>query len=90
MAVSPYDEGWLLEVRCPKGLRQLDGLMDSEEVRDRAGEQRRELQKRATSYLDRSRARVGATMPDGGRPLTGLRRILGPERYRRLIVKILG
>jgi glycine cleavage system H protein len=90
LAVSPYDDGWLLEIRCYQGLKQLDGLMGPEQIRARAGEQRRELDKQATSHGNKARDRVGATLPDGGQRLTDLREILGPDRYRRLIVKILG
>lgn len=90
LTVSPYDDGWVFEVRCAEGLRQLEELMGPEEISGRAVQQRADLDRRAMRYANKARDRVGASLPDGGQRLTDLRKILGPQRYRRLLARILG
>ncbi len=84
LADSPYEEGWLFEL--------LGDLADAAptahpaaQARDAALRQLASLQRRAGRLLTRGRHAVGPTAADGGEPLDDLRRMLGPERYHRLI-----
>lgn len=90
LAISPYDDGWLLEIDCLEHPEQLDDLLDSRQVRVRAEREKLALHGQVAGYAGKGRDRVGATLADGGTRLTDIRKIVGPERYRRLIARILG
>ena len=85
---DPYGEGWLIEVERIEGLSGQPGLCDSDERRRHTVRQRRRLHKEAMLYLHRDQG-LGPTAPDGGEPLPSLRRMLGRERYHRLVFALL-
>jgi glycine cleavage system H protein len=86
---SPYGQGWLLEVECPEWESQRERLADAERAQALVRRQMANFRKRVSHYVEQSDPAVGPTMADGGERLTDVRRILGPKRYRRLIMKYL-
>jgi glycine cleavage system H protein len=85
---SPYDRGWLLRLRYAGTPSRLPGLFDGTEAARRAGDIVTRIRDRAMSELTDA-ALPGATLADGGETVRGLRRMLGPERYARLISELL-
>lgn len=85
---DPYDEGWLLEVRCDRQPNDDPALVQAAEIRAETTAQLHKLHAplHASSALD---ARVGPTLADGGEPVVGLRRLLGIPRYRRVLRALL-
>ena len=63
---------------------------DTAEARARSQRQLAELLAEAASVLGDAGAGVGPTLPDGGQPVADLRTALGAERYRRLLLRLLG
>lgn len=89
VAESPYGQGWLLEVACPDWSTQQRRLVDAERVRQLVHRQMANFRKRVSHFVEQSDQAVGPTLADGGEPLTDVRRILGPKRYRRLVMQYL-
>ena len=79
---SPYARGWLLRIRLTQPNRRAEGLFDGAEAARRAKEAMARVRDRAVGA-------VGATLPDGGELISGLRHLLGIERYARLIGELL-
>ena len=88
MSLSPYDQGWLLEIDCPGGAETHHELLPAHELRNRVATDLRRLHQKVSRAVSRDPA-VGRTLPNGGERLTDLRRILGPRRYHRLILPLL-
>jgi glycine cleavage system H protein len=80
---DPYGEGWLFELRG-RG-PQLPTLVDAAAALDQSRLDLRHFGRRAALGLLAGADGVGATLADGGEPLTDLRRMLGPQRYLALI-----
>jgi glycine cleavage system H protein len=89
ISTSPYDDGWLLEVSCSSSSENLEGLVSSAEMQNKTMLQLRQFHQKGLEDL-LGDAAVGRTAADGGEPLTDLRRILGADRYHRLIREFLG
>ena len=85
---DPYGDGWLLELECAGDLSVQPGLCDGPERRRRAAWQMRRFHRDAAAYL-RLDPTIGPTAQDGGERLPGLRRMLGRERYHRLVFALL-
>lgn len=85
---SPYEAGWLVEVRSSQPLGELPGLLSPESRRGAAVRQLTKLRRAAGRRLGVEPG-VGPTAADGGERLTDLRRILGTRRYHRLLLTIL-
>jgi glycine cleavage system H protein len=85
---SPYDDGWFAELRTPNGAGTLTGLCDAAARTEGAARQMARLQQVALRFL-RHDPRVGATLADGGQPITNLRGLLGTRRYHRLVLALL-
>jgi glycine cleavage system H protein len=85
---SPYDDGWLAEVRGSADLDAEPGLCVAAERRDSAAHQMAAL-RRATLRAMHGDPTVGPTAADGGERLTDMRRMLGTRRYHRLVLSIL-
>jgi glycine cleavage system H protein len=80
---DPYGEGWLFELR---GLATNPPvLVDAAAALDQSRLDLRYFGRRAALGLLAGLDDVGATLADGGEPLTDLRRMLGPQRYLTLI-----
>jgi len=88
VAASPYDRGWLVEVACDGPLEAVKSLRTAEVLRERSDDQMRQLDRAARARLAPD-AIVGATMADGGVRLSDLRKVLGAERYHRLVLRFL-
>ena len=76
------------EIDCPEAEGENGELLPANEFRVRLATDLHRLHhklSRALSHDDE----VGATLPDGGEPLTDLRRILGSRRYHRLVLSFL-
>jgi len=86
---SPYGSGWLLEVDCPDSGTEFERLHAPSEMRRRTAADRERLLAHARTAVRRARTPVGATLCDGGEPLTRLRDILGRAAYRRLVLQAL-
>jgi hypothetical protein len=89
VTASPYGEGWLLEIESCREA-ELTDLLGPEEAVTLARRQEAELGRLAAAAFSGERAAVGPTLPDGGEPVRGLREVLGPSRYRRLLRRFLG
>jgi len=87
---SPYGAGWLLEADCADRETESSVLLDAERLRVRVQRQMTTFRKKVSQLLEPSHRTVGPTLADGGEQLTDIRRILGPARYRRLILRFLG
>ena len=87
VGASPYGDGWLFEVERPDAGAP-DELLSADEMRLRAGTQMRQLHRRVCASLAPD-ARIGLTMADGGVRLHDLRKVLGVDRYHRLIIAFL-
>ena len=79
---SPYNGGWLLRIRLRRPDRLPPDLFGGVEAARCAGEAMAKIRDRAVSGM-------GATLPDGGELVPQLRRVLGIERYARLIGDVL-
>jgi glycine cleavage system H protein len=88
MASSPYDEGWLVELRGAGPAADQAGLCGAAERRETAARQMAKIN-RATLNRLHVDPRVGPTAADGGERLTDIRRILGTRRYHRLVQAVL-
>jgi glycine cleavage system H protein len=89
ISTSPYDDGWLLDVSCSSAPNNLEGLVSAAEMQDETMLQLRQFHQKGLEDL-LGDPEVGQTLADGGEPLTDLRRILGADRYHRLIREFLG
>ncbi len=86
---SPYDEGWLLELRCAAEPESIHELASAPVNEHRSALQLLELWREAGLAVN-TENEVGPTMADGGEPLARLREMAGLRRYHRLIVALLG
>lgn len=87
VAAAPYEAGWLFEVESEG--EASPPLLSAEVARAAAAEDLADFQAAAGRELGRGRGQVGATLPDGGEPLTDLRAMLGPPRYASLVRRLL-
>jgi glycine cleavage system H protein len=85
---SPYQEGWLVELRATAAPAAQPGLCPAAERLESAARQMAKLNRAALSRMHGD-PRVGPTAADGGERLTGIRRMLGTRRYHRLIQAVL-
>lgn len=81
---SPYDDGWLLEIRHDGDPANREGLIAAEEMRARSHRQLQQLRERAGRYLSHDLT-VGPTLQDGGEIVKDLWRVLGSQRYHDLV-----
>ena len=86
---SPYEEGWLAEIYCEDATGELGHLLSSEEIQETSEKDRNRFQSMALKYLRKGSSQVGLTLPDGGERIYDLRRMLGPPRYRALVMTFL-
>lgn len=89
VAASPYEEGWLLEVDCPRWAAEYPRLVDAPRQRALSRRQAESFRRRVARFVEQAGHEIGPTLADGGEPLSDARRILGPARYRRLILAFL-
>jgi glycine cleavage system H protein len=87
---SPYGAGWLLEADCADRETEWPALLDAARLRVRVQRQMTTFRNKVSQFLEPSHRTVGPTLADGGEQLTDIRRVLGPTRYRRLILRFLG
>lgn len=84
LVADPYTEGWLAELQVE--LREeFDALLPCDGARDRARHDLRRFGRLAAMDVLSNTVEVGATLPDGGEPLTDLHSILGDARYLSLL-----
>jgi glycine cleavage system H protein len=86
---DPYGSGWLVEVACPAP-ESLAGLESAAQARARAEDELRAFESALAALAARGRGEVGATLADGGERLRDWRRILGPVRFRREVLRLIG
>jgi glycine cleavage system H protein len=89
ISTSPYDDGWLLELRCERALELEKELAPADQARERTTAQIRKLHRLHSRDREWQPA-VGVTMTDGGEPIGDLRKVMGSEKYHRLIRRLLG
>ncbi len=89
VTTSPYDDGWLVEVRGTGSLATQAGLCEAATRRESAARQLAKLHQVTLRHLHDD-ARIGPTAADGGEQITDMRRLLGSRRYHRLVLSILG
>lgn len=84
MVHEPYEAGWLMELESAGGLATQPGLCGGTERRARAARQLGRLRREASAcrHLD---AGLGPTAQDGGQRFLDPRRVMGRERYHRLV-----
>ena len=85
---EPYGAGWLIEMECRGGAAGTPGIAGAAERRARIARQVQRLHRGAMAYL-RTEPGVGPTAQDGGQRLSDLRRMLGRDRYHRLVFPLL-
>ena len=88
IAASPYDDGWLMELRGTDSLAAQPGLCEAASRRESVAHQMAKLRE-ATGRFMHDDDRVGRTAADGGERITDMRRMLGTRRYHRLVLSIL-
>lgn len=88
VTASPYDDGWLAEVRGTANLEEQPGLCDAAVRRESAARQMAKLRQATLRTMHEDPA-VGPTAADGGERLMDVRRMLGTRRYHRLVLSIL-
>jgi glycine cleavage system H protein len=84
VASSPYEEGWLLELR-PSSAGDPGELFAAPAAREQAILDLRHFRRQVALHLLAAPEEVGPTLADGGEPLTDLRRVIGPRRYLELL-----
>jgi len=82
---APYGEGWLMDIDCRAAIHEREALLSASQMREQADRQLAEFRKRAESMINQGKREVGPTLADGGQRLVDLRRIVGADRYRRLV-----
>jgi glycine cleavage system H lipoate-binding protein len=87
LAMSPYDAGFLLELDCPEWDTQRRRLSGAGRQREASLSQCAALRRQVAQSL--ATPALGQTMADGGERITDLRRLLGLERYQRLVCRLL-
>jgi glycine cleavage system H protein len=88
VTASPYDDGWLVELRGAGPEGDAPGLGTAAERRESAARQIARLNRTALARLHGEPA-VGPTAADGGQRLTDIRRILGTRHYHHLVRAVL-
>jgi glycine cleavage system H protein len=88
LATSPYDAGWLLGIHCASDPAEAAGLLSAQEMQNRTESELRMLHEEGLQDMCED-AVVGPTLADGGEPIGDLRRVLGPERFHKLIMRFL-
>ena len=85
---SPYEDGWLVELRSRCAIGALPGLCDAASRTESAARQVARLHRAALRYLHADPG-VGPTAQDGGQRITDLRHSLGTRRYHELVLNVL-
>jgi glycine cleavage system H protein len=75
--LDPYGDGWLLRVHAPQFARNARGLLSGSAARSFLEDVAKRL--RATLAPD-----LGPALADGGVPVDGIAREVGPEAWRRI------
>lgn len=88
ITASPYDDGWLMELRPTDPLSAQPGLCEAASRRESAAHQMAKLREATLRYMHDGE-RVGLTAADGGERITDMRRMLGTRRYHRLVLSVL-
>jgi glycine cleavage system H protein len=86
---SPYKDGWLFELDTAQSPARDDGLIDASEMRRRTADDLRRLRRHLARQGHHADAKVGPTLPDGGRRLAAPRELLGTARYHGLVRRLL-
>jgi hypothetical protein len=86
---EPYGGGWLLEL-APTRPPGEAGLLAAAAARDQAAMDLRHFRRRIAMEMLAGSDDLGPTLADGGEPLTDVRRILGADRYLRLLRELIG
>jgi glycine cleavage system H protein len=84
---EPYGGGWLFEVRHERDLGEEPALVGADERALEASRHQAELDA-AVREATTDRPLAG-TLPDGGEPVRDLARLLGPSRFRRVLLGFL-
>jgi glycine cleavage system H protein len=87
---DPYGSGWLVEAACADPETVVAGLEPAERARARAQDELRAFESALAELAAHGTGEVGATLADGGERLRDWRRILGPARYRREVLRLVG
>ncbi len=82
--------GWFIELKREDGTKKEEkSISDPKKLREWYRESLKEIFHNVSEFLESDREHAGATMHDGGVLLSDLRRILGRERYIKLVKKLL-
>jgi hypothetical protein len=81
-AADSYGEGWLYEL---EGAGPPTGLICAADMPTRAVMDLRRFGRRVALHLLEGADAIGASLADGGAPLTDVRRMLGAGRYLSLL-----
>jgi len=87
VTVSPYDDGWLVEI-SETTRADLRHLEIAPQACRRAMADNHVLMKEVDTLLHQGR-HAGTTLPDGGLPVAGLRELLGERAYSSLVKRFL-
>jgi hypothetical protein len=88
---APYGAGWLIDLDLEAGRkhRQFAELLCGPDMEKLSRSHLHSFHRRTDDLLAARPSRVGATMADGGKPLTDPRAMLGASRYLRLVQELL-
>jgi glycine cleavage system H protein len=89
VTTSPYNTGWLLEVRCEGGVeQQQSGLLTGQDLKHKTLLYLEQLRQEGRHEMGRDEG-IGATLADGGEPEGDVRGALGAQEYRRAVCRLL-
>lgn len=89
VSAAPYGAGWLVEVQLSEPRRRsVPALMTAEAAEALSRGQLHAFYRRVDGLVAARRPRVGATLADGGQPVTDPRALLGPALYFKLVQEL--
>jgi glycine cleavage system H protein len=91
VAAAPYGAGWLVDIGIGTelGKEEMDRLLCGPDMETLSRVHLHEFHSRTDTLLAGRDASVGATMADGGTPLSDPRAMLGARRYLELVQELL-
>jgi glycine cleavage system H protein len=91
VAAAPYGAGWLVDlgIDTDQGKAELEHMLCGPDMETLSRVHLHEFHSRTDALLAHRDATVGATMADGGTPLTDPRAMLGARRYLELVQELL-
>lgn len=87
---SPYEDGWLVEIRTDNGHSPVEKLIPSVFMRLRFLYDAKKLHQHLLAALKKNPEPIGASMLDGGMPVRSIEEGLGVHAYVKIVKAVLG